>query len=253
MESLTKRFEHDRFGFHLMLPQNLGLSVVIYQTLRLFIYTALPCTAGLDIAIVLDKSKSVKLPNLEKAITFIGDLVKTFHPAPDGDHFGFITFHEKAQMVFKFADSQYHEKNALLQKIAKEPRKLELYTRTDLALIMARDQLFTEEGGDRPDKPNVMIVLTDGRPTKPKGDKSFNFKEFADKIAEDFKVSLLLSLFFFFCIFFSQDVQLALNLIYVRKDFSLIWVKKLVIKREDTLLAMQISITVSNFDSHPGN
>ena len=247
MESLTKRFEHDRFGFHLMLPQNLGLSVVIYQILRLFIYTALPCTAGLDIAIVLDKSKSVKLPNLEKAITFIGDLVKTFHPAPDGDHFGFITFHEKAQMVFKFADSQYHEKNALLQKIAKEPRKLELYTRTDLALIMARDQLFTEEGGDRPDKPNVMIVLTDGRPTKPKGDKSFNFKEFADKIAEDFKVSLSL-----FC-FFSQDVQLALNLTYVRKDFSLIWVKKLVIKREDTLLAMQISITVSDFDGHPGN
>ena len=230
-----------------MLPQNLGLSVVIYQILRLFIYTALPCTAGLDIAIVLDKSKSVKLPNLEKAITFIGDLVKTFHPAPDGDHFGFITFHEKAQMVFKFADSQYHEKNALLQKIAKEPRKLELYTRTDLALIMARDQLFTEEGGDRPDKPNVMIVLTDGRPTKPKGDKSFNFKEFADKIAEDFKVSLSL-----FC-FFSQDVQLALNLIYVRKDFSLIWVKKLVIKREVTLLAMQISITVSDFDGHPGN
>ena len=247
MESLTERFEHDRFGFHLMLPQNLGLSVVIYQILRLFIYTALPCTAGLDIAIVLDKSKSVKLPNLEKAITFIGDLVKTFHPAPDGDHFGFITFHEKAQMVFKFADSQYHEKNALLQKIAKEPRKLELYTRTDLALIMARDQLFTEEGGDRPDKPNVMIVLTDGRPTKPKGDKSFNFKEFADKIAEDFKVSLSL-----FC-FFSQDVQLALNLIYVRKDVSLIWVKKLVIKREVTLLAMQISITVSDFDGHPGN
>ena len=247
MESLTKRFEHDRFGFHLMLPQNLGLSVVIYQILRLFIYTALPCTAGLDIAIVLDKSKSVKLPNLEKAITFIGDLVKTFHPAPDGDHFGFITFHEKAQMVFKFADSQYHDENALLQKIAEEPRKLELYTRTDLALIMARDQLFTEEGGDRPDKPNVMIVLTDGRPTKPKGDKSFNFKEFADKIAEDFKVSLSL-----FC-FFSQDVQLALNLTYVRKDFSLIWVKKLVIKREDTLLAMQISITVSDFDGHPGN
>ena len=230
-----------------MLPQNLGLSVVIYQILRLFIYTALPCTAGLDIAIVLDKSKSVKLPNLEKAITFIGDLVKTFHPAPDKDHFGFITFHEKAQMVFKFADSQYHDENALLQKIAEEPRKLELYTRTDLALIMARDQLFTEEGGDRPDKPNVMIVLTDGRPTKPKGDKSFNFKEFADKIAEDFKVSLSL-----FC-FFSQDVQLALNLTYVRKDFSLIWVKKLVIKREDTLLAMQISITVSDFDGHPGN
>ena len=191
----------------LMLGRYIDL-IHFFRIFYSFISTAPLCTAGLDIAIVLDKSKSVKLPNLEKAITFIGDLVKTFHPAPDKDHFGFITFHEKAQMVFKFSDSQYHDENALLQKIAEEPRKLELYTRTDLALIMARDQLFTEEGGDRPDKPNVMIVLTDGRPTKPKGDKNFDFKEFADKIAEDFKVSLSLSLF---C-FFSQDVQLALIL-----------------------------------------
>ena len=186
----------------LMLGRYIDLTAVIVATIKplihffrifySFISTAPLCTAGLDIAIVLDKSKSVKLPNLEKAITFIGDLVKTFHPAPDKDHFGFITFHEKAQMVFKFSDSQYHDENALLQKIAEEPRKLELYTRTDLALIMARDQLFTEEGGDRPDKPNVMIVLTDGRPTKPKGDKNFDFKEFADKIAEDFEVSLSL-------------------------------------------------------------
>ena len=207
----------------LMLGRNIDLTAVTVATIKplihlfrifySFISTAPLCTAGLDIAIVLDKSKSVKLPNLEKAITFIGDLVKTFHPAPDKDHFGFITFHEKAQMVFKFADSQYHDENALLQKIAEEPRKLELYTRTDLALIMARDQLFTEEGGDRPDKPNVMIVLTDGRPTKPKGDKNFDFKEFADKIAEDFKVSLSLSLF---C-FFSQDVQLALILLLSSK------------------------------------
>ena len=207
----------------LMLGRYIDLTVVTVATIKplihffrifySFISTAPLCTAGLDIAIVLDKSKSVKLPNLEKAITFIGDLVKTFHPAPDKDHFGFITFHEKAQMVFKFADSQYHDENALLQKIAEEPRKLELYTRTDLALIMARDQLFTEEGGDRPDKPNVMIVLTDGRPTKPKGDKNFDFKEFADKIAEDFKVSLSLSLF---C-FFSQDVQLALILLLSSK------------------------------------
>ena len=50
-------------------------------------------------------------------------------------------------MVFKFADSQYHDKNELLEKIVEEPRKLELQTRTDLALKMARDQLFTEEGG----------------------------------------------------------------------------------------------------------
>ena len=65
-------------------------------------------------------------------------------------------------MSFKLGDSRYRDKDALLQKMANEPMVLEYQTRTDLALIMARDEMFTEAGGDRPDKPNVMIVLTDG-------------------------------------------------------------------------------------------
>ncbi|KAL9951961.1 hypothetical protein ACROYT_G044722 [Oculina patagonica] len=144
-----------------------------------------PCTAGLDIGIVLDKSQSVKIPNLKKVITFLHGLVKQFNPAPDADHFGLITFNKKANLVFNFADSQYHDKDALLEKIASEPIDLQLKTRTDLALTMARDELFTVAGGDRPDKPNVMIVLTDGKPSHPS--KKFDFKAFAEGIAKDFK------------------------------------------------------------------
>jgi len=140
------------------------------------------------VGIVLDKSKSVTNPNLVKVIKFLGKLILEFHPAPDGDHFGFITFHNKTNMVFNFANSQYHDKDALLAKIANESIKLEIKTRTDLALIMARDELFSQVGGDRPDKPNVMIVLTDGKPTMPKDQG--NFKTFAEGIAKDFKVSI---------------------------------------------------------------
>ncbi|XP_078354722.1 uncharacterized protein LOC144639299 isoform X2 [Oculina patagonica] len=143
------------------------------------------CTAGLDIGIILDKSKSVKINNLRTVMKFLGDLVKKFHPAPDADHFGFITFHNKANLVFKFADSQYHDMDALLEKIASEPIQLEPQTRTDLALKMARDELFADAGGDRPDKPNVMIVLTDGKPTHP--NKKFDFKTFAEGISKELK------------------------------------------------------------------
>nr|XP_058959478.1 coadhesin-like [Pocillopora verrucosa] len=144
-----------------------------------------PCTAGLDVAIVLDKSQSVKLGNLEMVITFLGKLVGNFDPAPEADHFGLITFNKKAQLSFKFGDSQYHNKDALLKKIANEPMVLQYQTRTDMALLMARDEMFTEAGGDRPDKPNVMIVLTDGKPTNP--DKDFDFKAFSKEISKDFK------------------------------------------------------------------
>ena len=157
-----------------------------------------PCTAGLDIGIVIDKSKSIKIPNLEKVITFLGDLVKKFNPAPKADHFGLITFNEQAELAFSFADSKYHNKKDLLRRIANEPLKLNLQTRTDLALKLAKDKLFTKAGGDRPDKPNVMIVLTDGRPTHP--DKSFNFKEFAKKLAKKFKVS-----------YYSLEVSIIIN------------------------------------------
>ena len=150
--------------------------------------TAPPCTAGLDVGIVLDKSNSIRIPNLKKGIEFLGNLVKNFNPTPDADHFGFITFNGKARMVFKFADPQFHEKDALLKKIAEEPIQLKFKTRTDLALKMADDELFTEAGGDRPDKPNVMIVLTDGKPNHPK--KDFDFKAFAKDISEDFKASV---------------------------------------------------------------
>ena len=36
-------------------------------------------------------------------------------------------------------------------------------TRTDLALEMANTYLLSVEGGERDDKPNILIVITDGR------------------------------------------------------------------------------------------
>lgn len=129
---------------------------------------------------VLDKSKSIKERNLQTAINFLGDLAKTFNPAPDEDHFGFITFNNEANLTFSFADSQYHDKDKLLKKIASESNKTHHKTRTDSALKKARDELFTVAGGDRPEKPDVLILLTDGKP-----DNMQKTRE----VAEDIEVS----------------------------------------------------------------
>jgi len=87
-------------------------------------------------------------------------------------------------MMFNFANSEYFDEGALLQKIASEPLELAPLTRTDLALRMANDDLFTAEGRDRPDKPNILIVLTDDRPKLPGGvEVDFNvFKDLSEKI-----------------------------------------------------------------------
>ena len=53
---------------------------------------------------------------------------------------------------------------------------------------MARDQLFTAAGGDRPDKANVLIVLTDGELSDDPRPQ-IDFKQFAEDISQDFEVS----------------------------------------------------------------
>ena len=156
----------------------------------LFDYTAPSCKAGLDIALVVDKSSSISSRNLEKAAEFLEDLVDKFNTGPDDDHFGLITFSIKATTVFTFADAEYHDKVALKEKIASELVDSGRGTRTDLAL-RAADKLFTEAEGDRTDKPNVMIVLTDGNPNHIGKE---TFEEVANETAKSFEVSIPRSL-----------------------------------------------------------
>lgn len=49
-------------------------------------------------------------------------------------------------------------------------------TRIDMAEKIARDQLFTPGGGDRPDVPNLLIILTDGKST---GERKPDFTPFS--------------------------------------------------------------------------
>lgn len=95
-------------------------------------------------------------------------------------------------MVFKFSDSQYHNEVDLLNKIDDERIDVQAYSHPDRALEMARDQLFTAGGGDRPDKANLLIVLTDGELwyealNGPPPEEEFN--EFLDAISQDLNVS----------------------------------------------------------------
>ena len=164
-----------------------GIVEVIVNYIPFF--AAPPCIAGLDIGIVLDKSRSINKENLERVIEFLADLVRKFNPAPDGDHFGLITFDKFTRLVFNFSDSEYYNLDSLEKKIESEPtEKAKGYgTRTDLALIMARDELFTQAGGDRQNSPNVMLVLTDGKPYGLPENR--NFTVFSKDILKVFKVS----------------------------------------------------------------
>ena len=170
-----------------------GVEEVVVNYIPFF--AAPPCIAALDIGIVLDKSESIHKESLERVIEFLAALVRKFNAAPDGNHFGLITFDKKARLVFDFSETVYYNLGSLEKKIESEPTEKAKHfgTRTDLALIKARDQLFTEAGGDRQNSTNVMLILTDGHPYGLPENR--NFTVFSKNILKDFEVS---TYFFFF-------------------------------------------------------
>lgn len=113
-------------------------------------------------------------------------LVDSFNPAPDKDHFGLITFNKKVSVNFKLNDKELYDRYRLEKRIGEMSLDRAYKTRTDLAMNAARDELFTPSGGDRPDKPNVMILLTDGKPLGQS--KGFSFEKFSADFYGDPKV-----------------------------------------------------------------
>jgi len=135
----------------------------------LVIFLGPPCIKALDLGIIIDKSKSVRKRNLRKLKQSLESFVNLFDVSAEGTHVGMISFNDDAELLFNFEDDRYHTENQLRERIKEIPLKLELKTRTDLALTLAKEKLFSVEGGDRPDVPNVCIVFTDGKSTgKPK-------------------------------------------------------------------------------------
>ena len=129
------------------------------------------CEQALDIGVIIDASESVKLPNYKFCLQFVANLTSHFKVSEKGSHFGSIVYSSDAKLQFGFKDSQYHDAEILKQKIMSFPYLRE-GTRTDKALELADTSLFSVQGGDRLDKPDVLIVITDGL-TDPENSKPY--------------------------------------------------------------------------------
>ncbi|KAJ7394275.1 hypothetical protein OS493_000077 [Desmophyllum pertusum] len=124
-----------------------------------------PCenSKGMDVAFVVDKTKSLGVMNFMLLKGFLLELIDALHIGPDATHTGIITFNKKPTVLSTFANDNLYNNDAVHQFVAEIPAVLGDRTFTDKALMAAANQLFTEEEGDRPEFPNVLILLTDGR------------------------------------------------------------------------------------------
>ena len=88
-------------------------------------------------------------------------LVHKLQISSHGTRIGIIPYHSEAQVAVKFADVAHQTPDAMTKLIKGIPYTSGM-TRTDVAIELANNQLFTDAGGQRSDKPNVLIVMTDG-------------------------------------------------------------------------------------------
>ncbi len=115
----------------------------------------------MDIAVIIDASESVEKENFIICKKFVASLTKEFDVSKKGTHFGVIVFSDDAKLPISFKNAQYYDAEKLRKKIM-SLNYINKHTRTDKALEKASSELFSDEGGDRTDKPNVLIVITDG-------------------------------------------------------------------------------------------
>lgn len=115
------------------------------------------CTKKIDVGFVLDYSASVK-NEFEKVKYFVKYLASKLEISKDGIHVGLITYSSNAYLNSKLSDSfsidDFH-------RAVDAAPFLGLTTRTDRALALAKDELFSAENGARLRAHRIIILLTD--------------------------------------------------------------------------------------------
>ena len=118
----------------------------------------------MDIAILADISRSMKDEERNHLINVTKTLVDKVGVSEAGHHFGFLTFAVKATLHSNFSNPSYYNADNLKDKMEYEV-KVEPHTdetRLDLAMNVTLNELFSSDGGDRPNARNVLLVITDG-------------------------------------------------------------------------------------------
>lgn len=120
----------------------------------------------MDIAILADISRSMGEDDRRDLIQVVHTLVDKLGVSETSNHFGFVTFAVNATLHSNFSNPFYYNADNLKSKVEKEvnfePERDS--TRTDLAMKLTLTELFSKDGGDRPNARNVLLVFTDGNP-----------------------------------------------------------------------------------------
>uniref|UniRef100_A0A0B7ART5 Collagen alpha-3(VI) chain n=2 Tax=Arion vulgaris TaxID=1028688 RepID=A0A0B7ART5_9EUPU len=117
------------------------------------------CRSKGDVIFVLDTSGSVGEYNFGLMKNFTYNTVQDLQLDNGFFRVGFITFSDSSRIAFQL--NTYTTKDEIFDAIDKIPYVYG-YTHTAEALRRVHREMFTVRNGDRPDVPNLLVVVTDG-------------------------------------------------------------------------------------------
>lgn len=121
-----------------------------------------PSDLRVDFFFILDSSSSIKDKNFQYVREYVIGLISTMPVGLDKTRVGILTYNN--DVVHRVRLNQFDKKSALMDAVNKIPYEGR-GTKTNSALEYAVNEALTLENGDRPDVPNFVLVLTDGRAT----------------------------------------------------------------------------------------
>uniref|UniRef100_A0A8C6LB49 Matrilin 4 n=1 Tax=Nothobranchius furzeri TaxID=105023 RepID=A0A8C6LB49_NOTFU len=144
------------------------LSVLVLLTLAV-LTTARPkagaeqkCKSGpVDLVFLIDSSRSVRPHEFETMRKFMIDILDTLDIGLDTTRVGVVQYSSQVRSEFSL---KTHSKLENMVKAINEIIPLAQGTMTGLAIRYLMNEAFSPEQGDRPEVPNVAVIVTDGRP-----------------------------------------------------------------------------------------
>ncbi len=121
------------------------------------------CTQPADIAFLIDSSGSVEKENYHYSINFIKDIVKQMNIGSNAIRVSVAVFNGHGIVELPLRRTTTMEDVFFtLDNLNSKYRGGKTNTANGLAII--RNEIFNSRGGDRPNVPNYVVVITDGIP-----------------------------------------------------------------------------------------
>ena len=137
-------------------------------SVRLFSTFIVPESA-VDIAVILDGSQSLNDEGIEKIRNFTKSVVDKYGVSKPGPHIAVVEFSKEPAVLIRLDD--HFDEESLKKAIDSIRPSGNVEVRTDEALEVVVDKVFSAELGGRASVPKVIILVTDDEST---GDRSLD-------------------------------------------------------------------------------